>query len=377
VTDERDRLGEQLGEQLGDWLRAHWWVLLLLAVTLAGTLGRWHAHGRAGAGVLAGLAVLVLLIRRSRPELTWLGNAAAVTCYFALGYADGPIYLSAFASAYALASRRPPRRWRSYALAVVPVVVAMASRWSDWWSGSTAARVTWFLALLAAATAVGAAMRTRTDTRREQARRTATEERLRMAHDLHDGVGHGLAVIAMQAGVALHVLDRDPARARESLLAIRETSRESLEALRAELTRLAPEPGDAQRVARNGLAELPGLVSRVGAGGLDVDLHLAEVDAGGDVDVPEEVGAVAYLVVQEALTNVLRHSGAATARVDVTERSGSLVVTVVDDGQGGEVSEGLGIGSMRARVEGLGGTLRVGPTAQGFEVRAVVPAVTR
>jgi signal transduction histidine kinase len=130
-------------------------------------------------------------------------------------------------------------------------------------------------------------------------------------------------------------------------------------------------------VARNGLAELPGLVSRVGAGGLDVDLHLAEVDAGGDVDVPEEVGAVAYLVVQEALTNVLRHSGAATARVDVTERSGSLVVTVVDDGQGGEVSEGLGIGSMRARVEGLGGTLRVGPTAQGFEVRAVVPAVTR
>jgi signal transduction histidine kinase len=342
-------------------------VLVLLLATIAGTLGRWHEHPKPGAAVLDGIAVVVLLARRERPELTWLGNAAAVTCYFALDYGNGPVYLSIFASAYALTSRRPPRRWWPYAAAVVPIVVAMASRMRDSTVTSATARLTWFVAVLAASAAIGAAMRTRTETRREQARRTATEERLRMAQDLHDGVGHGLAVIAMQAGVALHVLDRDPAKARDSLLAIRETSRESLEALRAELTRLSTEPGAGQRTVANGLADLPALVNRVRAGGLEVDLS---ADAG---DVPDEVGAVAYLVVQEALTNVLRHSGADSARVVVARASGSVVVTVIDDGQGGAVTEGLGIGSMRSRVERLGGTLFVGPGARGFEVRAEIP----
>lgn len=355
--------------EIRDWLRAHWWVLALFVVTLAGTLGRWHAHPKPGAGILAGLSVVVLLARRRRPELTWLANAVVTTFYFALGYPDGPVFLSIFASAYALTSRWPTRRWWPYALAAVPVVVAMASRWTDSSVGSVAARITWFVAVLAASAAIGSAMRTRGETRREQARRTATEERLRMAQDLHDGVGHGLAVIAMQAGVALHVLDRDPARARESLLAIRETSRESLDALRAELSRLSTEPGGGPRAVRNGLADLPALVARVRAGGLDVDLRSEPVG------VTEEVGAVAYLVVQEALTNVLRHSGAASAHVEVTEEQGSLVVAVVDDGQGGEVSEGLGISSMRSRVEGRGGTLQVGPGERGFEVRAVIPVV--
>jgi signal transduction histidine kinase len=354
-----------------DWLRAHWWVLLLLVVTLAGTLGRWHGHPKAGAGILAALAVVPLLARRQRPELTWLANAAAVTCYFALGYDDGPIYLSILASAYALTSRWSPRRWWPYALAVVPIVAAMASRWSDSSVVSVAVRSTWFVAVLSAAAAIGSAMRTRTETRREHARRAATEERLRMAQDLHDGVGHGLAVIAMQAGVALHVLERDPVKARESLQAIRDTSRESLEALRAELTRLSTEPGAGQRTVRSGLADLPALVTRVRAGGLDVDLRST------DVPVADAVGAVAYLVVQEALTNVLRHSEASSARVVVGVEAGSLVVTVSDDGQGGDVSEGLGIGSMRSRVERLGGTLSVGPTGRGFEVRAVIPVVER
>jgi signal transduction histidine kinase len=355
--------------EIRDWLRAHWWVLVLLAVTLAGTFGRWHEHPEAGAGVLAGAAVLTLLARRQRPELTWLGNATAVTLYFALGYPDGPIYLSIFAAAYALTSRWPPRRWWPYAAAAVPIVVAMASRWSDL-SVGTVGRLTWFVAVLAAAAAVGAAMRTRLETRREQARRTATEERLRMAQDLHDGVGHGLAVIAMQAGVALHVLERDPARARDSLLAIRETSRESLEALRAELSRLSTDPGGAQRSVHNGLADLPVLVNRVRAGGLDVDLRSTDPAAS------DAAGAAAYLVVQEALTNVLRHSGASSARVEVTESPGHLVVSVVDDGQGGQVHEGLGIGSMRSRVEGLGGTLTVGRSDHGFEVRAQIPSGT-
>jgi signal transduction histidine kinase len=110
-------------------------------------------------------------------------------------------------------------------------------------------------------------------------------------------------------------------------------------------------------------------VSRVRAGGLEVDLRSTEAQ------VPEEVGAVAYLVVQEALTNVLRHSAATSARVEVASETGSVVVSVTDDGQGGEVSEGLGLGSMRSRVERLGGSVEVGPTPRGFEVRAVIPWV--
>jgi signal transduction histidine kinase len=349
------------------WLRAHWWVLALLALTLAGTLGRWHDDSPAWAGVLAGLAVLALLLRRRDPGLAWLGNAAAVTMYFGFGYGDGPVFLSILASAYAVTSRWPPRRWWPYAFAVVPVVAAMASRWSDLSVASMAGRTTWFLAVLSAAAATGAAMRTRLETRREQARRTATEERLRMAQDLHDGVGHGLAVIAMQAGVALHVLDKEPDRARESLLAIRETSRESLAALRAELSRLATDD-TAPRAAHNGLDDLPGLVARVRAGGLQVDLQARHGV------VPDDVAAAAYLVVQEALTNVLRHSGAASASVGVATVDGSLLVSIVDDGQGGDVVEGLGLQGMRARVERLGGVLQVGPTANGFEVRASFPS---
>jgi signal transduction histidine kinase len=351
-----------------DWLRAHWWVLALLAVTLAGTLGRRHESISPWAGMLAALAVLALLVRNRDPGVAWLGNAAAVSCYFGLGYPDGPVYLSIFASAYAVTSRWTVRRWWPYAGAVVPVVLAMASRWSDISIGSAVGRFTWFLAVLAAAAAVGAAMRTRSETQSERARRTATEERLRMAQDLHDGVGHGLAVIAMQAGVGLHVLNKDPAKARESLLAIRDTSRQSLDALRAGLSQLATAPGAvAPRAVTNGLDDLPELVARVGAGGLQVDLRSRQGV------VPDDVAEAAYLVVQEGLTNVLRHSGAGSAGVDVSTADGTLLVSVVDDGQGGDVQEGFGLRGMRTRVERLGGTLRVGPAAEGFEVRATFP----
>ena len=357
-----------------EWLRLHWWVLLLLAVTLAGTFGRAHAGSQPwGAGVLAGLAVLVLLLRGRDPGLSWLGNAAAVTAYFGLQYGDGPVFLSIYAAAYAVTSRWPPRRWWPYSAAVLPVVVAIASRWSDVSAASAAGRLTLFLAVLAAVAAIGTAMRTRGETRREQARRTATEERLRMAQDLHDGVGHGLAVIAMQAGVALHVMDQDPAKARDSLLAIRETSRESLDALRAELSRLAADQAvPAPRAVGNGLDDLPGLVGRVRAGGLQVDLRVRYDGVPGD-GVPDDVARTAYLVVQEALTNVLRHSGAASAVVDVSTADGSLLVSVVDDGQGGDVQEGLGLQGMRTRVERLRGSVSYGPTGHGFEVRATVP----
>jgi signal transduction histidine kinase len=246
--------------------------------------------------------------------------------------------------------------------------------------------VTWFATVYCASAAVGTAVRTRSETHVEQVRRVATEEQLRMAQDLHDGVGHGLAVIAMQAGVALHVLESDPVGARRSLEAIRDTSRESLDLLRDELVRLSPLTGDAApRSPRHRLAHLEALADRVRAGGLPVGLVVdADAEVGGGL--PEVVEDAAYAVVQESLTNVLRHASASSAQVVVRRSEGDLEITVTDDGVGavsgrprpGNGITGMGITGMRARVESLDGTLEAGPVARagpgrGFRVHARIP----
>jgi signal transduction histidine kinase len=368
-------------ETIGDWLRRHWWVFVVLAVTVGGTYARGHQvhHTTPGAwaGVLAFVAVIPLLVRESRPELTVLANAAAVAAYFAFDFPDGPVYLSILLSTFALTSRRPPRPWLPYVgSALLAILLARGSQelahgsLATW---QTAGWVTWLVAIDAAFAAVGMSTRNRRETRAEQARRAATEERLRMAQDLHDGVGHGLAVIAMQAGVALHVLERDPAAARRSLEAIRETSKESLDALRAELVRLSPAGLDAPALApRNGLADLPVLADRVAAGGVEVVL------AGAAGQVSPEVDAVAYVVVQESLTNVLRHADATRAEVTLRRDGGTLEVVVTDNGRAtprsGTVTSGMGIPGMRARVEAVGGRLSADPQPTGgFRVRAELP----
>lgn len=193
-----------------------------------------------------------------------------------------------------------------------------------------------------------------------------------MAQDLHDGVGHGLAVIAMQAGVALHVLDTDPGGVRRSLEAIRDTSRESLDLLRSELVRLAPITGSAApRTPRSRLRDLDVLAARVRAGGLPVTL---DVPPGTATEAAEEVG---YAVVQEALTNALRHADAAAVHVSARRAGSDLEITVTDDGRGvppGRSIDGMGVSGMRSRVETLGGTLEAGPApGRGFRVRALIP----
>jgi signal transduction histidine kinase len=372
---------------LADRLRRDWWVLVVLAVTVIGTLhlGDQGHYRQANfwAGTLDFLAVLPLFWRETRPELAVLANAAATSAYFGLspGFPDGPIYLSVLFAVFAIASRRQLRAWLPYVgVALVAIMLALVVREVRVDSSSTigtVARLVWFTMVTSGSAALAVALRSRRETRTEQVRRTATEERLRMAQDLHDGVGHGLAVIAMQAGVALHVLDQDPAAARRSLEAIRDTSKESLDALRAELVRLSPTTGEpAPRTPRNGLDDLEVLADRVRAGGVQVllDLGPAESVASG---VPPEVDAVGYTVVQEALTNVLRHAAASTARVQLRHTGRQLEIAVRDDGRGvsGEpLSHGMGIPGMRSRVEALGGTLAAAPLpGGGFEVRALIP----
>jgi signal transduction histidine kinase len=229
-------------------------------------------------------------------------------------------------------------------------------------------------------TAVGVAVKARrdatADVRSAQARRAISEERLRLAQEVHDVVGHGLAVIAIQAGVALRVLDREPARARASLEAIRATSTEALDGLRAELEALRRGPGQPAppRRPHTGLADLPGLVERLQASGLPVTTEVAR----GVHALPAEVDRTAYRIVQESLTNVLRHSGpAATAQVRIARNADILELEVLDTGRGAAAPAGgggQGIDGMRVRAAALGGTLDAGPRAGGgFAVRARLP----
>jgi signal transduction histidine kinase len=348
-----------------------WGLLIVVLLGTAATNREVDPRLPVALAVVLGVGAGVPAVLRIGPAASLLSSGALLGTYFASGYSDGPAYLTLPAVAFVVAMRAGPREWLWPAIGAAALgcagLVARPYLWDE--SGRNSPWQGIGLVAIVAATAAGAtAVRSRQAATRDRTQRAATEEKLRMAQDLHDGVGHGLAVIAMQAGAALHVLDTDPARARENLEAIRTTSKESLDALRAELARMS---GDqASRRPASGLDDLDGLLDRVRGGGL-------VVERSGSVDgVTEAVSRTAYAVVQEALTNVLRHANATRALVSFERRDGGLVVTVRDDGRGAGPSGqdgGMGISGMRSRVEALGGTLEAGPGPSGFRVRAVLP----
>jgi signal transduction histidine kinase len=261
------------------------------------------------------------------------------------------------------------------------IVIRAAGAGSLGWS-TLVTDVTWLLVWVALPAAVGIAVRTRREAtarvQEEQARRAVSEERLRMAQEVHDVVGHGLAVIAMQASAGLHVLDRHPEKVRQVLEAIQATSRESLEGLRAELATLRGQSGEnSSRRPHAGLRDIPLLVERVRAGGLDVRLELEPLKS----PPPQAVDVAAYRIVQEAVTNVLRHAGpSATARVRVREVRGQLLIEVSDTGEGlpmDAVLDGSGVAGMRDRAHRVGGSVDVvRRPSGGVRVTALLPLTT-
>lgn len=377
-------------------IRRHWLPWLIVVVELVGTLGSNARADTRGPALLAALLALVAVLPvllRQPPGWVLAVSGAFVGVYFTAGYADGPIFMVLPAVTFAAAWSLPPRRWVGWAVVGAALVATgillnpvESTRFDGgrgpWGTGGgpegdlSQWQAFGQVALIAACGAVATALRSRNEARAQRQRRAVSDERVRMATDLHDGVGHGLAVIAMQAGAALHVLDRDPEAARRNLEAIRLESKESLDLLRRQLARLADaDPGAeaAPRAPEHGLADLPALVERVRTGGLEVSLRV-EADA-----VPAEAERAAYAVVQEGLTNVLRHAGASRAEVSILASSGTeLVVTVHDDGRGSDMLSkerrpGMGIVGMRSRVEALGGTLEAGPEVRGFRLRASIP----
>ncbi|MGK5676691.1 sensor histidine kinase [Micromonospora sp. URMC 106] len=203
--------------------------------------------------------------------------------------------------------------------------------------------------------------------------RRAGEERLRIARDLHDSLTHSISVIKVQAGIAVHLARKRDEEPSAALLAIQEASGAAMRELRATLDVLRS-PSDSDRV---GLARVGELAERTRAAGVPVQVTVT----GTPRDLPAEVDQAGYRVVQEALTNVARHAGPATARIHIAYAPAQLTVSVDDDGQASParpVTPGVGLRGMRERVTGLGGTLRAAARdSGGFAVRATFPLDAR
>lgn len=209
-------------------------------------------------------------------------------------------------------------------------------------------------------------------TRDEAARRRAMEERLRIARELHDSLTHSISVIQVQAGVAVHLARKHGQDVPPALLAIQEASTDATRELRATLGVLRSEEDG------SGLSQLDSLVARARAAGLPVAVTVT----GAQRPLPPETDQAAYRIVQEALTNVSRHAGQASASVHLHYTPETLSIQVDDDGNGTLTDAGirlsgpgLGLPGMRERVSALGGRLQAGPLDDGgFQICAELPA---
>jgi signal transduction histidine kinase len=206
----------------------------------------------------------------------------------------------------------------------------------------------------------------------EQERRQASEERLRIARELHDVLGHHLSLINVQAGVGLHLMDNQPEQAREALSAIKTASAEALREVRSVLGVLRTSDEAAPRQPALGLSRLDDLTA-------DAGLPVTTTVTGVARELPPEVDRAAYRIVQEALTNVRKHAGpAASASIGVDFLPTALHLAIRNAGPAADEAEpgggGSGIAGMRARAESLGGTLAAGPVDGGFLVSVLLPA---
>jgi signal transduction histidine kinase len=356
-------------------------ALLIVATYFASQ----QQHGRrpfdAGTIVLLSAAAGALAWRRRHPVAVLAVVFAATLIYFVLGYAGGPIWL-ALVIAYFTAAVSGHR----LAAATAAVTGFAIFPWLDYLLRDRpgpslvgmAALAAWLLVLLGAAEGVRIRRERAAEAARiqkEEALRRAGEERLRIARELHDALGHHLSLINMQSGVALHLNTELPEQARSALTAIKQASKEGLTELRSVLDILRHEGEPASRSPTWTLARLEDLVAQAAAAGLTVH---TETD-GEARRLPFAVDVAAFRIVQEALTNVTRHAGTATATVRVSYGDRDLTVQVDDDGRGlmphrGAPGTGQGIVGMRERAAALGGDLQAEPRpGGGFRVRARLP----
>ena len=308
--------------------------------------------------------------------------------YTAANFAGGPVYLAPLVPLYTIAQRGDRRRTWMSVVATIVLLLPFAL-----FSENPGQNFVYFLAFagwVGGAVFLGTAHFSRRaylaeleqraqyleESREEEARRRVAEERLRIARDLHDVIAHGIATIHMQSGAALHVLDRHPEQAGPALAAIKELSKQTLDELRSTVgvlrdddeVPLAPAPG---------LDQVDTLIENARNAGVAITVDCDARPA----TVPAAVDLAAYRIVQEALTNVMRHAGVnATATVTIRHEADAVRIEVVDDGRGASAAVdadrrgGHGIAGMSERAATVGGDVIAGPRpGGGFAVRARLP----
>ncbi len=352
-------------------------VAVLLAVQAGTSQGDARVLDIWGYGLVV-VAAGALAWRRVAPVGALAVSVVANAVSLLAGYPYGPSLLCVGWAMFEVAWRRTIRVSAPLAVGAAVVTVAAAlPRLAGELDVLALGLVLWGACWLAVPWSLGALLHVRAAAERrardDAMARAVLEERVRISREVHDVAGHGFAVIAMQAGVALVVLDEQPEQVRASLEGIRATATTALGDLRHVLDDRAPLPtATADRPATAGTTkagDLAALVGRARAAGLPVDLH----DSAGAL--PPAAGDLVYRVVRESLTNVIRHAGPTKAVVAVTREPGGVLVTVTDQGAGSPaVADGRGLAGLRERVEAAGGAFAAaGRDGGGFEVRARLP----
>ncbi len=311
-----------------------------------------------------------LVIRRRAPALCLCLVIAGALVIGLLGYPQNGLGMPLLVALFTLGRSLELRRCVPYLAAVVAmyVVLYLVSRDPVPISDPFLS-----FAFLGAGFWLGTNLRIR---RAEAARQAVAEERLRIARELHDVVAHSMSVIAVQSGMAAYLLDSQPQRAKEALELIAGTSRSALDELRRMLDVLRPSLESASALTpAPGLDAISELAEQLTGAGLAVTVHTT----GRRGTIPPGVDLTAYRVVQEALTNTVKHAGpGAQATVRIDYGANRLTVEVADDGHGippgGASGSGVGLVGMRERVSLFGGRLDVGPAdGSGWLVRAELP----
>ncbi|MFE7551756.1 sensor histidine kinase [Streptomyces gardneri] len=377
--------GEIPGAVRGGWERARRWgaanpwavdigiaLLVQAAMTMPFVLPRgpelepatWPAYG------LTTLTVLPLVWRRRAPLAVLLAMLAASALYkLALEGPGQPLPYTGLVSVYTIAALSPP--WKRLATAAVMVVAVPISVWLN---TRSARELTFSLFVFGAAYVFGRLQDARQREHRIDAERAAARERARIAREMHDILSHAVSLMVVQAEAGPVAVRTAPERAEAAFEAISATGRDAMVQLRQMLgvLREGSESGSAPREPQPDLSGIPELVERVRASGLTVTY----ATEGGVRALPPATGANVYRIVQEALTNVVKHARARTADVRLAHEGGVLRVTVTDDGRGPQAgSSGHGLVGIRERAAAHGGTAAMGPGpgGRGFEVRVLLP----
>lgn len=333
--------------------------------------------------ILLILLAAPLTLRRKWPVFTVIVVGVIALAALAAGYPGGPPTIALLVALYGVAANGH-RRWSAAVTVVFAggglVFRALVERESF---VSVALHSALFVLVSLLGDAVHSrrllASETRERLRLAEAERNAetqrriADERLRIARELHDVMAHSVTTVSVQAGAALDALDSHPGEAREMLRSMRATSRHAMQELRATVSLLRADPQDGNaRDPAPGLEEIDGLVARIRHAGIDVDMSVV----GRSRSLPPAVELTAYRIVQEALTNVIRHASATAARVLLTYAEHHLVVQIDDDGSGPSPADtpGFGLRGLQERVDALAGTLFLGTSPSGgFRLRAQIP----